>query len=87
MFITSSGSGLTEYDYGRALALCERVNGIEREITMSDIMELRRRIWCSIVLTDSWNEFDVNSPMSTLENMMFFKVVNAVHLLCNYNFC
>lgn len=86
MFVMSSGNGLTEYDYSRALGLCDLVTNADQEITQRDIMELRRRIWCSTILVDSWSKYDMDVPLNTIENMMFFKVISAVHLLCNVNF-
>jgi len=83
MFITYSGGGLTEYDYTRALELCELVYNSEPEATANDVSELRRRIWCATILLDPWDKYDIDSPLNTIQDKMFFKVVNAVHLLGN----
>lgn len=87
MYITYPGTGLTEYDYVRALELCSLVLGEVADVRAArcEVAELRRRVWCAALLSDSWGARDADDPLQTLQTKMFFRVVDAVHLMGKFN--
>lgn len=37
-------------------------------------------IWCKAVMKDSWTEMDPNSPQSTIQQLIFFRLVELCML-------
>lgn len=65
----------TEEDYQNALYLSKYVE---------DPIHTKHRIWCSAVLRDDWQHYNVNAPLETLQNYMFYKLVELCMVLCKY---
>lgn len=62
----------TEYDYQKALALVPFVE---------DPADINHKIWCSAILRNSWDTYNINAPHDALQNLMFFKLVDQCFLL------
>lgn len=65
----------TEEDYQNALYLSKYVE---------DPIHTKHRIWCSALLRDDWQNYNVNAPLETLQNYMFYKLVELCMVLCKY---
>lgn len=65
----------TEEEYQNALYLSKYAE---------DPIHTKHRIWCSAVLRDDWQNYNVNAPMETLQNYMFYKLVELCTVLCKY---
>lgn len=66
MFIAEEHEEATEYDYQKALALVPFTD---------DPVEVNHKIWCSAILRDTWDAYNINSPQDTLQHLMLFKLV------------
>lgn len=56
-----------EYDFQKALALVPFTE---------DPADVNHKIWCSAVLRNSWDSYNINAPQDTLQNLLFFKLVD-----------
>uniref|UniRef100_A0A2A4K307 Nucleoporin Nup133/Nup155-like C-terminal domain-containing protein n=1 Tax=Heliothis virescens TaxID=7102 RepID=A0A2A4K307_HELVI len=75
MYIESESSGLTEYDYKKALDLTDYVHDMERRD------DLRLRVWCACIRRDDWSSCRVDSPADELQRKMFFRLIDLVHVM------
>ncbi|PZC81811.1 hypothetical protein B5X24_HaOG212025 [Helicoverpa armigera] len=75
MYIESESSGLTEYDYKKALDLTDYVHDMERRD------DLRLRVWCACIRRDDWSSCRVDSPADELHTKMFFRLIDLVHVM------
>lgn len=67
LLIVEENVDATEYDYQKALTLLPYVD---------DAAEVKHKIWCSAILRDEWNSYNVNAPQETLQQLTFFKLVD-----------
>ncbi|XP_069360877.1 nuclear pore complex protein Nup133 [Maniola hyperantus] len=75
MYIDSASRSLTEYDYKKALDLTDFVQDMERRD------ELRLRVWCACILRDDWSVCRVDAPAAEMQDKMFFRLLDLVHLM------
>lgn len=66
----------TEEDYQRALSLTHYVD---------DPIDIKHKIWCSAVLRNDWDSYDVNAPLDTVQNFMFYKLIDFCLILCEFS--
>lgn len=72
LFIAEEHEEATEFDYQKALALISHVE---------EPADVRHKIWCSAILRDAWDAYNINAPQETLQNLMFFKLVDLCFFL------
>uniref|UniRef100_S4P3V8 Nuclear pore complex protein Nup133 n=5 Tax=Pararge aegeria TaxID=116150 RepID=S4P3V8_9NEOP len=75
MYIDSASRSLTEYDYKKALDLTDFVQDMERRD------ELRLRVWCACIRRDDWSTCRVDAPADEMQDKMFFRLLDLVHLM------
>ncbi|CAH0728191.1 unnamed protein product, partial [Brenthis ino] len=75
MYIDSDSPSLTEYDYKKALDLTDFVPDMERRD------ELRLRVWCACIRRDDWSQARMDAPADALRDIMFFRLIDLVHLM------
>lgn len=67
LFIVEENVDATEYDYQKAIALLPYVE---------DAVEMKHKILCSAILRDKWDSYNINSPQETLQQLIFFKLID-----------
>lgn len=67
LLIAEENEDATEYDYQKALAVLPFVEDPE---------DVKHKIWCSAILRDKWDSYNINSPQDTIQQLMFFKLVD-----------
>lgn len=72
LYISEENSQANEEDFRKALELLRFVEFRE---------ESRIKIWCAAILRDSWSDYDVNQPLDTMQNLIFFKLIDLCFLL------
>ncbi|XP_037820765.1 nuclear pore complex protein Nup133 [Lucilia sericata] len=72
LFIAEENETATEFDFRKALEL---LNYLE------DPFEARHKIWCAAILRDNWVEYDTNSAVDYIQNLLFFKLIELCHLM------
>ncbi|XP_061388320.1 nuclear pore complex protein Nup133 [Musca vetustissima] len=72
LFIADEHDAATEFDFRKALEL---LNYLE------DPFEARHKIWCSAILRDNWTQYDTNTAIDYIQNLMFFKLIELCHLM------
>lgn len=65
--IAEENEQASEYDFQKALALLPFVE---------DKDDVKHKIWCNAVLRDRWDSYNINSPQDTIQQLMFFKLVD-----------
>lgn len=80
LYICQEYKDATELEFKKALDLLEFVSD-------SDLKnDLMLKIWKNAILRDNWNVDNVDSPMETLQNKMFFKLADISVVLGQYFF-
>ncbi|XP_067007277.2 nuclear pore complex protein Nup133 [Anabrus simplex] len=74
MYISDEFLGASELEFMKALDLLAYIDVEERE-------ELRNTIWCHAVLRDKWTDTVVGSPVDVIQNTIFFKLVELLHIM------
>lgn len=73
LFIADENTEANESDYQKALHLTQFVD---------DTLDVKRKIWCSAILRDNWDSYNVNAPLETVRNFMFYKLIDDCVILC-----
>lgn len=72
LLISEENDSATEEDYRRALELLNHVD---------DAIDVRHKIWCSVILRDNWTTYNINAPLNDLQNMLLFKLIDLCFVL------
>ncbi|XP_058458903.1 nuclear pore complex protein Nup133-like [Malaya genurostris] len=72
LFIADEYSKSSEAEFRKALELLDFVE---------EPMEVRHKIWCSAILRDNWDDYNRNAPLDTMQNMMFFRLIDLCYIL------
>ncbi|XP_058813495.1 nuclear pore complex protein Nup133 [Topomyia yanbarensis] len=72
LFIADEYHKSTEAEFRKALELLDFVE---------EPMEVRHKIWCSAILRDNWENYNRNAPLDTMQNMMFFRLIDLCYIL------
>ncbi|KAJ8724193.1 hypothetical protein PYW07_008173 [Mythimna separata] len=75
MYVDSESKALTEYDYKKALDLTDYIQDMEKRD------DLRLRVWCACIRRDDWSSCRVDAPADELQNKMFFRLIDLVHVM------
>lgn len=67
LLISEENVDATEFDYQKALALASFTDEPGENI---------HKIWCSAILRDKWDSYNINAPQDTLQHLMFFKLID-----------
>ena len=81
LFIAEENETANEFDFRKALEL---LNYLE------DPFEARHKIWCAAILRDNWSQYDTNTAVDYIQNLLFFKLIELCHLMGMYwvlHFC
>ncbi|XP_040171199.1 nuclear pore complex protein Nup133 [Anopheles arabiensis] len=71
LYIADEYSKSSEKEFRYALSLLPYVE---------DPIEVRHRIWCAAVLRDSWEEYNKNAPLDSMQNMLFFRLIDLCYI-------
>uniref|UniRef100_A0A1B0CE80 Nucleoporin Nup133/Nup155-like N-terminal domain-containing protein n=1 Tax=Lutzomyia longipalpis TaxID=7200 RepID=A0A1B0CE80_LUTLO len=71
LYISEENEAATEYDFRKALEMLSFVE---------ESHSLKHKIWCAAILRDSWSDYNMDSPLNDMQNMMFFKLIDSCHL-------
>lgn len=66
---------MNEEDYQKALSLTPYVD---------DPIDIRHKVWCSAILRDNWDSYNVNAPLETVQHFMFYKLIDLCLILCTF---
>uniref|UniRef100_A0A182R889 Nucleoporin Nup133/Nup155-like N-terminal domain-containing protein n=1 Tax=Anopheles funestus TaxID=62324 RepID=A0A182R889_ANOFN len=47
---------------------------------VEDPIEIRHRIWCAAIQRDSWEEYNKNAPLDSMQNMLFFRLIDLCYI-------
>lgn len=72
LLVASEHEEADEYDYQKALALVPFTE---------DPTDVLHKIWCSAILRNSWDSYNINAPQDTLQNLLFFNLVDQCFLM------
>lgn len=73
LFIADENTDATEEDYQKALNLTPFVD---------DPLDMKHKIWCTAILRDNWDTYNVNAPLETVLNFMFYKLIDLCLISC-----
>lgn len=73
LFIAEENVEATEEDFHRALNLAHLVD---------DPNDAKQKIWCSAILRDDWNSYNVNAPLDTVQSFTIYKLIDLCLILC-----
>ncbi|XP_035903262.1 nuclear pore complex protein Nup133 [Anopheles stephensi] len=71
LYIAEEYSQSSEKEFHYALSLLPFVE---------DPIEIRHRIWCAAILRDSWEEYNKNAPLDSMQNMLFFRLIDLCYI-------
>lgn len=74
IYISEDNENPSEVDYRKALELLEYVE---------EPLEYRHKIWCGAIKNDSWVDYNMNSPLDALQDLLFFKLIDLCYILDN----
>lgn len=79
LYVCDENPSCTEFDLKKALDLLYYVEDpVERN-------ELRTEVWCKAITKDTWTDLNANTPMSVLQEYLFFKLVSlCISLDCDH---
>ncbi|XP_052902993.1 nuclear pore complex protein Nup133 [Anopheles moucheti] len=43
-------------------------------------IEIRHRIWCAAIQRDTWEEYNKNAPLDSMQNMLFFRLIDLCYI-------
>ncbi|XP_053688434.1 nuclear pore complex protein Nup133 isoform X2 [Sabethes cyaneus] len=72
LFIADEYNKSSEAEFRKALELLDFVE---------EPMEVRHKIWCAAILRDNWEDYNRNAPLDTMQNMMFFRLIDLCYIL------
>ncbi|XP_055536307.1 nuclear pore complex protein Nup133 [Wyeomyia smithii] len=72
LFIADEYNKSSEAEFRKALELLDFVE---------EPMEVRHKIWCAAIMRDSWDSYNRNAPLDTMQNMMFFRLIDLCFIL------
>ncbi|XP_001847396.2 nuclear pore complex protein Nup133 [Culex quinquefasciatus] len=72
LYIADEYSKSSETEFRKALELLDFVE---------EPMEVRHKIWCAAILRDSWDNYNPNAPLDTMQGMMFFRLIDLCYIL------
>lgn len=72
LYIADEYSNLSEAEFRKALELLDFVE---------EPIEVRHKIWCAAILRDDWDNYNRNAPLDTMQNMMFFRLIDLCYML------
>lgn len=75
LFIADENTDVTEEDYQKALSLTPFVE---------DPLDIKHKIWCSAILRDTWDSYNVNAPLETVQHFMLYKFIDLCLILCKF---
>lgn len=75
MYVSNENPSSNDEDFRKALEL---LNFVENPT------EMKMKIWCAAILKDPWNDYDMNSPMDSLDKMIFFKLLSLCFFYGKY---
>lgn len=73
LFIADENIDVNEEDYQKALSLTPFVE---------DPLDIKHKVWCSAILRDTWDSFNENAPLETVQHFMFYKLIDLCLILC-----
>lgn len=73
LFIADENTDVNEEDYQKALSLTPFVD---------DPLDIKHKIWCSAILRDTWDSYNVNAPLETVQHFMFYRLIDLCLILC-----
>uniref|UniRef100_A0A182QEJ5 Nucleoporin Nup133/Nup155-like N-terminal domain-containing protein n=1 Tax=Anopheles farauti TaxID=69004 RepID=A0A182QEJ5_9DIPT len=47
---------------------------------VEDPIEVRHRIWCAAIQRDSWEDYNKSSPLDSMQNMLFFRLIDLCYI-------
>uniref|UniRef100_A0A182P085 Nucleoporin Nup133/Nup155-like N-terminal domain-containing protein n=1 Tax=Anopheles epiroticus TaxID=199890 RepID=A0A182P085_9DIPT len=71
LYIADEYSKSSEKEFRYALSLLPFVE---------DPIEVRHRIWCAAIQRDSWEEYNKNAPLDSMQNMLFFRLIDLCYI-------
>ncbi|XP_053669635.1 nuclear pore complex protein Nup133 [Anopheles nili] len=71
LYIADEYSKLSEKEFRYALSLLPFVE---------EPIEVRHRIWCAAILRDSWEDYNKSAPLDSMQNMLFFKLIDLCYI-------
>uniref|UniRef100_A0A182VS51 Nucleoporin Nup133/Nup155-like N-terminal domain-containing protein n=1 Tax=Anopheles minimus TaxID=112268 RepID=A0A182VS51_9DIPT len=71
LYIADEYSQSSEKEFHYALSLLPFVE---------DPIEIRHRIWCAAIQRDSWDEYNMNAPLDSMQNMLFFRLIDLCYI-------
>uniref|UniRef100_A0A182MU25 Nucleoporin Nup133/Nup155-like N-terminal domain-containing protein n=1 Tax=Anopheles culicifacies TaxID=139723 RepID=A0A182MU25_9DIPT len=71
LYIADEYSQSSEKEFHYALSLLPFVE---------DPIEIRHRIWCAAIQRDSWEEYNKNAPLDSMQNMLFFRLIDLCYI-------
>lgn len=74
LLITEENEAANEFDFRKALELLNY---------MEEPFDTRHRIWCAAILRDNWTDYDTDTALNYLQNLLFFKLIELCHLMGN----
>uniref|UniRef100_A0A182JBK9 Nucleoporin Nup133/Nup155-like N-terminal domain-containing protein n=1 Tax=Anopheles atroparvus TaxID=41427 RepID=A0A182JBK9_ANOAO len=67
LFIADASSESSEKEFHHALSLLPYFENPD---------EVRHRIWCAAIQRDSWENYNKNAPLDSMQSMLFFKLID-----------
>uniref|UniRef100_T1J954 Nucleoporin Nup133/Nup155-like C-terminal domain-containing protein n=1 Tax=Strigamia maritima TaxID=126957 RepID=T1J954_STRMM len=75
LYICDGNANSNEYDFKKALDLLQF---IDKNLSSAGIEALKVQIWCAAILKDRWYDLDMNKPLDSCEQTIFFKIVDLI---------
>lgn len=72
LYIADEYNKSSEAEFRKALELLDFVE---------EPMEVRHKIWCAAILRDNWDNYNRSAPLDTMQNMMFFRLIDLCYIL------
>lgn len=47
---------------------------------------MKHKIWCSAILRDNWDSYNVNAPFETVQHFMFYKLIDLCLISCKLKY-
>ncbi|XP_049535624.1 nuclear pore complex protein Nup133 [Anopheles darlingi] len=72
LFIADEYEGASEKEFRHALTLLRFVE---------EPIEIQHKIWCAAILRSSWDDYNKNAPLDSMQDMLFFKLIDVCYLM------